>query len=898
MTPWRIRLSAALLVTTALVAVVPAPSEAAPVLMAFGASIVGGVASAAIAGATIVWSTILGNAVVAGVLAGVSYLLSPKPQGPTAQDITLNRITPVTSGLIVYGERTLGGSIIARSTTPSGGSGYAGILQGPFGEGFSGGKKHGRYHAILPLACHEIDGIVSAHIGETLVWTETQYLIDQAAATKPPGYWGHVTGTDFYQKFIMEFRLGTTGQTAIERYVHAADEWNTTARGKGVAYVYFEADFDQDVFPQGVEQIRVRIRGKKVYDPRTLTTAYSANPALHLRDYALTSELFGGIGWSAADIDDAAIIALANIADEDIDLAAGGTEKRYAFNGVLDTGVAPEVNLNRLSTSWGGWWTVDKGRLTVGGGAYETPTVTLTEDDLAGPLKVRARRPFEQQFNIVKAVYADPLEDHVPTDLPVLASTTYRDQDNGEELVRDLGELPGETSHARGQRLMKLALLKGRRQKMVELPCTLAAWGVMLGDNIKLTIDRRGWVEKAFEVVGVQRSIAPGAAQVSLSLIENGPDVFDWTTSEEEPRPAGGVPSLASPTERPQVDVPVAAESLYAPRGGGGVKTRVTLTTASENPFVETWQFSWRREEDSERIIRPITRTSEDVLDDFATGIFVFGARGTNRRGITGDWSDSSPIEIYGLNATPAAITGLSAAVVSGLITLRWDPHADLDVRQGGLIEVRHSADMNATWQTSTSIGKAVPGSATLTTLPAITGRYLLRATDSQGNPGPVTTIESTAPDFLLLTTLDTITESPTFPGVKTDCTVVSGVLQLDATKTTASYEFADSMDFGALMTVRITTILTPRVVERADQFDSIEMFDSIALFDGSEEAEGDVQVYYRASTVSPAVWGDWVEFDRTDISARLLQFKAELAADSDLYRTDILTLGVIAEGI
>ncbi|RAP37689.1 hypothetical protein BYZ73_21900, partial [Rhodovulum viride] len=118
---------------------------------------------------------------------------------------------------------------------------------------------------------------------------------------------------------------------------------------RGIAWVYFSANYDRDLFPTGAPQIRVRARGKRVYDPRDGQTRYSTNPALCLRDYALTPELFGGIGWTEADLDEAALVALANAAEEPVPLATGGSQPRYAFNGVLDTEASPRENLDALS---------------------------------------------------------------------------------------------------------------------------------------------------------------------------------------------------------------------------------------------------------------------------------------------------------------------------------------------------------------------------------------------------------------------------------------------------------------------------------------------------------------------------------------------------------------------
>ena len=56
-----------------------------------------------------------------------------------------------------------------------------------------------------------------------------------------------------------------------------------------------------DVFPRGLLTFSAIVKGKKVFDPRTSTTAWSANAALCLRDY-LTSDY--GLGANSDEIND------------------------------------------------------------------------------------------------------------------------------------------------------------------------------------------------------------------------------------------------------------------------------------------------------------------------------------------------------------------------------------------------------------------------------------------------------------------------------------------------------------------------------------------------------------------------------------------------------------------
>ncbi|OLS49865.1 hypothetical protein BV379_17350, partial [Rhodovulum sulfidophilum] len=189
------------------------------------------------------------------------------------------------------------------------------------------------------------------------------------------------------------------------------------------------------------------------------------------------------------------------------------------------------------------------------------------------------------------------------------------------------------------------------------------------------------------------------------SCIETGPAIFDWRTSEEMPKPAGGVPTLPSPTAKPVVSAPTMTEELYETRGGGGVKTRVRLAATTDNPFIDAWQFAWRPVSAPEPTLRALTDTPEDMIDDVAPGPYAFGVRGRNARGIWSDWAWAGAAAVQGENAPPGAITGLSVQASGGAVAmLRWDRHPSLDVRQGGRIEFRHAgAQAGASWQSSTA---------------------------------------------------------------------------------------------------------------------------------------------------------------------------------------------------
>lgn len=113
--------------------------------------------------------------------------------------------------------------------------------------------------------------------------------------------------------FDLYTHLGTSAQTANSNLVAENVGWTSNHRLRGRAYVYTKLNYIADRWPTGMPVIKAKIRGKKVYDPRSTLTAWSENAALCIRDYLTASY---GLACSVLEIDDPSFIAAANISDE------------------------------------------------------------------------------------------------------------------------------------------------------------------------------------------------------------------------------------------------------------------------------------------------------------------------------------------------------------------------------------------------------------------------------------------------------------------------------------------------------------------------------------------------------------------------------------------------------
>lgn len=404
---------------------------------------------------------------------------------------------PLAAAKVVYGRIRVGGTIVFMETTSS---------------------SNEYLHMVIVLAGHEVHAIDDIYFDDEVV---------------PLDGSGNATGT-FADLVRIKKALGTDAQTAFSDLVSESDSlWTSNHRLRGRAAIYVRLKYSQDKFPNGVPNITAIVRGKKVYDPRTATTAYSTNPALIIADY-LCNTRYGLNAIYATEIDETALTTAANICDENVALDAGGTEDRYTANGSFDTTEVPEKVLAELCSAMAGYVTYVGGKWSILAGAYRSPTITLDENDLRAGFKVQTLVSRRDQFNSVKGVFSSPDNLWQPTDFPSYSSATFVSEDNNETVYRDIS-LPYTTSAATAQRLAKIELYKAREQLSMTLPCKLTAYGVQVGDVVNVTNTRMGWSAKAFDVVGTKLIFDLDVGfGVDLDLRETNSNIYSWDEATEE----------------------------------------------------------------------------------------------------------------------------------------------------------------------------------------------------------------------------------------------------------------------------------------------------------------------------------------------------------------------------
>lgn len=543
---------------------------------------------------------------------------------------------------------------------------------------------------LVTLAAHECEEITTVYFN-----SEALTLDGSGNVTSPSKYVGHA-------RVIKH--LGASTQVADADLVAESPRWTSAHRGRSVCYLYVRLKWDAEKFSTGWPNVSALVKGKKVYDSRTSTTAYSANWALCLADYLTDARL--GLGTNLADIDDTALQVAANICDESVTLNPSGTEARYTCNGQIGSDSTPGDVIDQLVMSAAGFCGYIGGKWVIHAGAYRTPTIALDEDDIRASLSVQTKVSRAENFNAVKGVFMSPDNDWQPADYPAITNATYQAEDDGVRIYRDV-EWTFVTSNATAQRLAKITLERVRQSITVDMPCKLTAMQVQAGDNVMLSIARFGWTNKVFEVVSAKFIVSQESGGQSLgydlSLRETASAVWDWNDGEEttiDPAPNTNLPDprvVAAPTS---LLLESGTDEIFE-QADGTVIPRIKATWAMPaDTFVQSGGFiriEFKRTSETDFI--PWGMVRGDVVEDYVTNVesgveYSVRVRAENTLRSASSWvSDtitvgqktSAPgvvtgITLSGANSAPFIGTAISVSIGDWCSNISWTEPADKDI--------------------------------------------------------------------------------------------------------------------------------------------------------------------------------------------------------------------------
>ena len=835
---------------------------------------------------------------VAGFTAGVGYVLTSTITGYILSSMAASMVLGALSPKPKFGGLSAGASSgeasnRGYSVTASGSALDHQIIYGKMRVGgarlFDGttGGDNKFLHRVLGFAGHEIEAFDTIYIND-----EAATIDGSGNVTSPSRYNGHIN---------IYTHLGAADQQADSNLVSAVSGWTAEHRLRGIAYLYCKFGFDADVFPNGLPEITAVIKGKKVYDPRSSATAWSDNPALCVRDYILSSGY--GLGEAAVNIDETSVTAAANICDQTNTTAS---TTRYTTNGAFTTAIQPGEFLTNILTSMSGslWYAQGKWRMKAG--AFTASALALDENDLRSGITVSTRHSRRDNFNEIKGTFKGDESNYQVTDFPPVTNTAFVTADNGQVTVADV-ELPFTDNSIEARRIARIMLESNRQQLTIRASFGMRALALQVGDTVAISNTRFGWSGKLFQIAewkfGLGDELGFG---VEMTLKETAASIYDEVDDglvyERDNT------TLLSPFEVPSVGISLSSELR---RVRGKVMSVLLADISTASALVDQVEVQFKKSSDTNysplSVSSGYTGTVQAEAFGVEDGFYDVRARAINALGVRGEFNTVSNFYVDALGAVPADVTNFDGQTVGSTLHLNWTPVADLDLAH---YIIRYSNLTNgATYSAAEDLAQVVSSSSSLA-VPAASGTYFIKAVDDTTSGSNVS---ENAASFVItnvdiddLNVVATLTENPSFTGVKSDVVLnSSGKIELDVSPkfdaatgyfddragdfdgnpggfaSSGIYYFANDLDLGQKYTSRLTNNVT---MERFDVTDTMDLatgqFDSRAgVFDGDPTAFNDVSVSVemRHTDDDPTgtpTYTDWSAFTVADVAARALQFR------------------------
>ena len=382
------------------------------------------------------------------------------------------------------------------------------------------GEANKYFHRIIVLAGHELEAV-------------DRVYADQEPLTLDAD--GMVTEGPYEGKLRVKIHLGAPDQAADSDLVSDLSIWTSAHRLRGRAYLYCRFEYDREVYTRGAPPVMTAIvRGRKVGDPRdsAAARAYSNNSASCLLDF-LQSHPEIKVDDDEIDYPDAA--SAYSLCDESVQYRQDGgnlaSQKRYVFNTSFLISAPPVDVIDLMRASMAGIYWYGDGKHHFRPGAYRTPVMSLSTQDLRSGMRVLTEIPARERYNSVGGTYSGPETQYQTTDYPEFSSDTWRQEDGGRESRLDV-DLPYVDNSARAQRVSQIALRRTRQMESFSADFNLKAMLLEPGDVIRFSHARLGWSNKTFEVLDV-RLENMAQLKVGLDLKATNSGVYAWNPGDQ-----------------------------------------------------------------------------------------------------------------------------------------------------------------------------------------------------------------------------------------------------------------------------------------------------------------------------------------------------------------------------
>jgi hypothetical protein len=398
---------------------------------------------------------------------------------------------------------------------------------------------------IVAVAAHKVTSIDEIWFEEKQAWT----------------LGGGVTAT--YSGYLT-VAVVTEGTAANYISINGGAKWGSSRRLTGCAYLHLrikrtgnEKKAESPLASGLPSRVTVIGNGALLYDPRKDSTVPGGsgshradnqatwgvytdaddtdNPALQLLwwmlGWKINDKLSVGCGVPYTRIDMESFITAANICDENITLAIGGTQKRYRTSGTAaDSDDRLEI-INNFLASMNGTLRDNGGTLTVTVLKNDLADYVLSfnDNDILGEFDWQQTGGLTENYNIARGRYVDPSTNSLyqMVDYPEVGFASP----DGVERVMSV-DLPYIEDGRRAQRIAKQILQRNQYRGMLNTTFNAKALGCQVGEVVRISLEALGWSNKLFRVVSQEIRFD---GQVPMRLIEENAAIYAWDADDSAP---------------------------------------------------------------------------------------------------------------------------------------------------------------------------------------------------------------------------------------------------------------------------------------------------------------------------------------------------------------------------
>lgn len=395
-------------------------------------------------------------------------------------------------------------------------------VSGPwvFGESYQGD-----FYKVIALGGGPVDAIEQLWIDDTQVTVDGSFVVQTAP-------WTGVAR--------IETRLGLATESYYSHLAGIFSEWTSAHRGDYIASLYARqyavdsADY-LSTFPNGINtSYRVVMRGALLTPVGGGVAAWGENAAAIIYDYMRSMD---GMRLPAAVLDTTEAQAGWNAAiarcNQDVNLNAGGTEKRYRIWGSYRLDERPaDVLARMLAACDGRLRQTSDGGLTLDVGDWSEPSVTLDQNAIVGISELSRGRDVLTTANTIRATYMEPTSDYQTQDADPWVDTA--DVSDRGEIAADLSLIMA-PSHTQARRLMKLASYRLNPNWVGTFECNLSALAVVGERFVRITYPRFS-IDEVLEIQDVQLNFAQGDTLTSVTVTaQSMPQAaYQWDETQDE----------------------------------------------------------------------------------------------------------------------------------------------------------------------------------------------------------------------------------------------------------------------------------------------------------------------------------------------------------------------------